>query len=163
MLADAGVDDSRLVERAARLPHAFEAPVGRVVVRARHHVEADRLQILCNRRRPDDPYAAELRLRYGRRPRQIDCRALEVAERGIGVANDFSDRCEPRRLRHGTRDDVVADRGNSEAVGDAHQKLALRIARRRRLLRRDQDDGSRRQNQPEDNEPSHEPPRKAAS
>ena len=94
MLADAGVHDARLIERAAGLAHAFEAPVGRVVVRTRHHVEPDRLEILRHRRRADDPDAAELRLRHGRRAGQIDRGAFEIAERRVGVVNEF---CRPAR------------------------------------------------------------------
>jgi hypothetical protein len=142
MLADAGVHDARRVELAAGLPHAFEAPVGGVVVGARHDVEADRLEILGHRRRADDPDAAEFGLRHRRRPREIECGPFEVAERRIGVVNEPGDRSEPGRLRHRTGDDAVADRGEREAVGDAHRELALRIARRRRrLLGRDGDAG----------------------
>ena len=39
MLADAGVHDARFVERAAGLPHAFEPPIGGVIVRPRHDVD----------------------------------------------------------------------------------------------------------------------------
>ncbi len=135
VLADARVDDARFVERAARLPHPLEAPVGRVVVRAGHDVEADGLEIGGDRRRADDPDAAELRLRHCGRAREIDRGPLEVPEGGVGVADDLADGREARRLRNRPRDDVVADGGQREAVGDAHRQLALRVARRRRLLR----------------------------
>jgi hypothetical protein len=135
MLADAGVHDAGLVERTAGLAHALEPPVGRVVVRPRHDVEADRLEVLRDAGRADDPDAAELRLRDRGRSREVDRGAFEVAERRVGVVKNLADGGEPRRLRHRPRDDAVADRPDGEAVADAHRQLALRVARRRRLLR----------------------------
>ena len=78
---------SRLVCRMPSRPQSV-----RVVVRARHDVEADRLEILGHRRRADDPDAAEFRLRHGGRPREIDRGPFEVAERRIGVVNEPGDR-----------------------------------------------------------------------
>jgi len=143
MLTDAGVHDARLVQHVAGLAHAFETPVGRVVVRTGHHVESDRPEIFGHRRCADDPDAAELGLRHGRRAREIDGGPLEVAERRVGVMDDLADRREPRRLRHRPGDDAIADRGDGKAVHHAHRQLALWIARRRRrrLLRDDRHAG----------------------
>jgi hypothetical protein len=124
------VDDAGFVKGAIGLPHPLESPVGRMVVRARHEVEANRAEIFRNRRRADYPDAPELRLRNRRRPREIDRRAFEVAERDVGVVHQLADRRETGRLRDRPRDDAVADGGEREAVGDARRELPLRIARR---------------------------------
>ena len=93
VLADAGVHDAGLIERAAGLPHAFEPPVGGVVVRARHDVEPDRLEILGHGRRADDPDAAELGLRHRRRAREIDARCpSKLPNADVGVVDDLADR-----------------------------------------------------------------------
>src|SRR5205814_8709051 len=74
------------------------------------------------------PNAAELGLGGGGRARQVQCRAFEVAEAGVGVANQLPEGCEPGRLRDRAGNDAVADRGKGEAVRDARSELAQGIA-----------------------------------
>jgi hypothetical protein len=140
VLAHSRVYNAGFVEHPARLAHAFQPPVGCMVVRPRHEIEPDCFQVLGHLRRTDNPDASEFRLGHGRRSRQVEGCALEVAERDIRVVYQLADRCEPAGLGHWSSDDAVADRGKRKAVRDARCHLAVRIADRRlrrRLLGKD--------------------------
>ena len=121
VVAGSGMDQARFVGRLVGGAHALNAPVRRVIVGPGNQVEAHVPQVLGHGRRSDQMRVSVFSLGVAREIPQIDESILQVAEGGIGVAQQAQYRLEGLVLQAGQwfRVDQVANRRQRETISHA--------------------------------------------
>jgi hypothetical protein len=126
VLAGSRVHQASRVEPAAGLPHALDAPVQRVIVRAREQLEAECGEVLGDPRVGGERPVVSAGVRVAGEPVDVNDRGLEVAVRRVGRGHHVHDGGEAgigQVAGQRPRSDAVADRGQRERFRYADLQL----------------------------------------